>query len=282
VPCYNNVELSEATIQSVLENTTGDYELILVNNHSPDKRTVDRLELIKTSPVYAERVKVVDPGKNIGCHQAVNFGLQHASGDWYVKLDDDTTIKTPGWNETLINAYRKWNITQDIPMAFIAPDSNVRQVTSGYKYTIDDIHYEIVTSGVLGFSLVMFHKSIYDLFGPLECKFWKDGDIKRDSLYGGEELYYAQKAQKNGMIYGYCLDVLIHHADNEQRDLDYVVWKFYYAFAGKTDKDLEEYKKDKAALIAGYKMWMQYAPDNEWIQTHGRKRLDEINSRTEA
>jgi undecaprenyl-phosphate 4-deoxy-4-formamido-L-arabinose transferase len=63
-----------------------EYELVLVNDGSPDD-TLERVqEIIPTMPVH---VTLVDLARNFGEHAAVLEGFRHARGRWIVNLDDD-------------------------------------------------------------------------------------------------------------------------------------------------------------------------------------------------
>ena len=89
IPCYR----SEKTIIPVLEEIQAkmrerseyDYEVITVNDYSPD-------HVLDVLTAYADThsfLKVVDLTRNFGQHAAMMAGLSYTSGDWIVFLDDD-------------------------------------------------------------------------------------------------------------------------------------------------------------------------------------------------
>lgn len=91
IPCYN----SAPTIRKVVELTSAeldrlgkhDYEFVLVDDFSPDGgKTLH--ELIDLSKDY-HFVKVVELAQNSGQHNAVMAGLNTASGDAIIAMDDD-------------------------------------------------------------------------------------------------------------------------------------------------------------------------------------------------
>lgn len=89
IPCYR----SENTIISVIkeissvmsENKSHEYEIIAVNDNSPDNVFDVLVQLAKE---YSE-LKVVDLAKNMGKHAALMAGFAYATGDVIVCLDDD-------------------------------------------------------------------------------------------------------------------------------------------------------------------------------------------------
>lgn len=61
------------------------YELILVNDGSPDSSLVLALELARSDP----RVKVIDLSRNFGHHKAIMTGLAHSRGKLVFLIDCD-------------------------------------------------------------------------------------------------------------------------------------------------------------------------------------------------
>jgi len=91
IPCYN----SSMTIRKVVEMTSDEldrlgkhsYEFVLVDDFSPDgEKTLN--ELIALAKEYPF-VKVVELAQNSGQHNAVMAGLNEASGDAIIAMDDD-------------------------------------------------------------------------------------------------------------------------------------------------------------------------------------------------
>lgn len=89
IPCYG----SEKTIgyvineieQKLLSVNEYDYEIICVNDNSPD----DVLNVLKSIAQDNNSIKVIDLAKNSGKHAAVMAGYKYVTGDVVVNLDDD-------------------------------------------------------------------------------------------------------------------------------------------------------------------------------------------------
>jgi putative glycosyltransferase len=62
-----------------------DYEIIFVNDGSPDNALEKAVELYKKD----ERVRVIDLSRNFGHHKAIMTGLAHAKGDLVLLIDCD-------------------------------------------------------------------------------------------------------------------------------------------------------------------------------------------------
>lgn len=73
---------------------TDSFELVLVNDASPDGSLAAALELHRTDP----RVRVIDLARNFGQHKALLTGLAHARGEIVFCLDSDLE-EDPAWLE---------------------------------------------------------------------------------------------------------------------------------------------------------------------------------------
>lgn len=91
IPCYNSSE----TIEEVVHLTRKEMEklgienveFILVNDCSPDEgKTIKKLTKMSQEN---NDIVVIDLAKNVGQHNAVMAGLNYASGDSIISMDDD-------------------------------------------------------------------------------------------------------------------------------------------------------------------------------------------------
>jgi len=72
-------------IKAALTPITEDFEIILVNDASPD----DTWEQIKLQCAQEKRVKGVNLSRNFGENYAITAGLRYARGEWIVVMDCD-------------------------------------------------------------------------------------------------------------------------------------------------------------------------------------------------
>ena len=68
-----------------LESLNVDYEIILVEDGSPDKSWQKMLEVANSN----KKVKLIKMSRNFGQHYAITAGLSCATGDWVVVMDCD-------------------------------------------------------------------------------------------------------------------------------------------------------------------------------------------------
>jgi putative glycosyltransferase len=72
-------------VQNAVNEIGTDYELILVNDGSPDNSLAIALDVCRTNP----KVRVIDLARNFGHHPAIMVGLQEARGDYIFLIDVD-------------------------------------------------------------------------------------------------------------------------------------------------------------------------------------------------
>jgi glycosyltransferase involved in cell wall biosynthesis len=82
-----------------LEKVTTSYEIIFVNDCSPDKSWV----IIKELAEKDCRVKGINLSRNFGQHYAITAGLDHVAGEWVVVMDCDLQDQP----EEIIKLYQK-------------------------------------------------------------------------------------------------------------------------------------------------------------------------------
>ena len=84
IPVYNASRFLRETINSVLQQTLSDFELILVNDASTDDSLAVAEEFRKDS-----RVRVITLAENLGVANARNVGIATARGRYIALLDSD-------------------------------------------------------------------------------------------------------------------------------------------------------------------------------------------------
>lgn len=91
-------ELVRRNVESV-STITDDYEIILVNDASPDNSWDEIVKQCAANP----KVKGINLSRNFGQHYAITAGLHYAKGDWVVVMDCDLQDRP----EEIPNLYRK-------------------------------------------------------------------------------------------------------------------------------------------------------------------------------
>ncbi len=110
---YSNAERVEEFYErsvKAAETITNDFEIILVNDGSPDESLVLAVALHERD----NRVKVIDLARNFGQHPAMRAGLDYASGELVYVLDGDLE-EDPAW---LVRFYEKLCLNPDADVVY--------------------------------------------------------------------------------------------------------------------------------------------------------------------
>src|SRR5215204_4079119 len=83
IPAYSAAQFIGATLESVFAQTYADYEVVVVNDGSPD--TAELEEVLKP---YAQRINYITH-ENRGLSGARNTGIRAARGEFVALLDAD-------------------------------------------------------------------------------------------------------------------------------------------------------------------------------------------------
>lgn len=101
-PEYKGEKMVEQLVDRVIASVstiTDDYEIILVNDASPDNTWCE----IEKVCAQDKRVKGLNLSRNFGQHNAITAGLSYAQGDWVVIMDCDLQDRP----EEIPNLYKK-------------------------------------------------------------------------------------------------------------------------------------------------------------------------------
>ena len=90
IPVYNAENYIEACVESVLNQTFTDWELLLVENGSTDSSR-ERCERLAAGD---ERIRLLPKEANTGVSEARNLGMEESKGEWITFLDADDRVKS--------------------------------------------------------------------------------------------------------------------------------------------------------------------------------------------
>lgn len=89
-PSFNSEKFISDTIQSVVNQTYNNWELIIVDDFSADKT----VEIVKECALKDKRIRLFELDKNYGTGMARNFGLNKSTGRFIAFLDADDLWKS--------------------------------------------------------------------------------------------------------------------------------------------------------------------------------------------
>ncbi len=170
IATYNRAHKIRRSIDSLLNQTFQDFEIIVVNDGSTDN-TLDVLE------DYKDRIRLFDLPKNKGVCGAKNVGLDNIKGEWFGFLDDDDEL-VPLTLETMLN------IPKEI-------DPEINAVTCN---CMDSVTKQFSGKGLSHSQYLTLEKNVKYCSG----EFW---GIQKTSLLGDKRFDESMPGIGNGVWY---------------------------------------------------------------------------------
>lgn len=197
VPCYNSKDTIRRTIDSVINQTYKNIELIVVDDGSSENQKIDDiiLEYMNNSPFPILFLKQ----DNAGVYEARNNGKKLSRGYFELSVDSDDEI-VPNAIEIMVNAYESLPEERKTKVAYIASRSaleSVDDITNETKYAfpknineLDQIKARKIGIKVQNKNKKYSKRIAHDLKGLFVVKYWNDIKIdKPDDVKMIFELY---------------------------------------------------------------------------------------------
>lgn len=192
---YNYAQYIEEAIDSVLNQTYQDWELIVIDDGSSD----NSVEIIKPYCEKDSRIRLIQNLENKGLKESIMLGLEHATGDWIAFLESDDVFE-PDNLEKKIETIKK---NPDIKLVFNKVkflSEEKRKQKKAYEKTqekLSKMYFPInmfydfaVDNMILTFSCVM-----------VESKTLKETDFNTPVDSSLDRWLWIHLAQKNDFYY---------------------------------------------------------------------------------
>lgn len=100
IPNKDGIKYLRRCIDSIINLTTYEnYEIMIVENNSEDKKTFEYYKSIEKN----EKIKVIYyPEKGFNYSKIINYGVKRCDGDFVMQLNNDTKLLTKDWLEKFI------------------------------------------------------------------------------------------------------------------------------------------------------------------------------------
>jgi glycosyltransferase involved in cell wall biosynthesis len=126
IPCFNAEKYIFFAVESILNQSFTDLEVIVVDDNSSDKS----LKILKT--IVDKRLKIIELKQNSGYPTAMKIGIENASGIYIARMDaDDISVKNRIWDQIQL-------IKKNPSCAFVATN-RFRMTPNGKKYNSKEI-----------------------------------------------------------------------------------------------------------------------------------------------
>jgi len=185
MPAYNAGKTISQSIKSMLAQTYGDFELIVVDDCSTDDTSKVVLDFVK----HDGRIRYVKHKENLGCYASRNTGIRHSKGEYISFQDaDDISLKHRlelqilplilGKAEfTLSRIMRSQESLNDFDID--KQDEIIQKLLSGISNK-----GEITEKNKVGYITAMFKRSVFEELGLFwENRFGADAEFVERILF---------------------------------------------------------------------------------------------------
>ena len=166
IPLYNKEAYVAKTLNSVLNQTYQNFEIIIVNDYSNDN------SLVVVQAIHDHRIKIIEHTGNKGLSASRNTGINAATHSYIAFLDADDY-----WDSTYLETIR--NLVKEYPDESIfathyrenfkgklfIPKSKFPQSSKGKSVVINDFFKINLGRLILTQSCIVVHKSIFKKVG---------------------------------------------------------------------------------------------------------------------
>lgn len=230
IPVYNREKFIKKCLDSVLDQTFNDYEIIIIDDGSDDK-TIDIIELYASN-----KVKIFCNSLNRGVSYTKNYGIKQSVGDYILFIDSDC-IADRNWINNIIKPF-----SDDENIMIVGGkvlDGEQRGYWGKVNANKDFISKENKYSDIMIGCNMAFRRSFIE-------KYLFDEII----LFGGEELDIGIRARKNGysLYYVDSAEVVHHHRQGYREILKQ---SYMYGFG-----NIYVYIKNKHFPFINYASWL--------------------------
>lgn len=261
IPIYNSEKTINRCVNSVLNQTCKDIEVLLINDGSKD----NSLEVIKK--IKDKRIKIIDK-KNEGVSKTRNLGIKEATGDYIMFVDNDDYLDNDcieefvnniADNDLLIGGYRRVTDTKTLfkcklknkPWAnyiIMAPWAKLYKRDYLIKNKIEFLDYKIGEDVYFNFSTITKTNKISTIPSIKYNWYYNDSSVSNTIQKGLNESVDITKLLNNII----SLDNFYDNKLNVYYIKRYIIW--YLLFSGKlsTPKQfvnehnrLKKWKKEK-------------------------------------
>lgn len=213
MPVWNDERFILDSIQSVLNQTFKNFELIIINDASTD----NSLRLIQEKANLDKRIKVLSLKKNLGMANALNEAIKYSKGEYIARMDSDDLM----YENRIEEQVKYMNNNEDVEVlsclgTYLGVNGNNFGVTSTEIINHQSFKHLIRNNKPIGLLHpgTVFKKKIVQEIGGYNKIFWPAEDIdlwnrlalKGHVIYVQKKILMKYRIHENSIITSKFLD----------------------------------------------------------------------------
>jgi len=183
IPVFNKVQYTVNCLKSISDNTTGSFEVVIVDDASTDE-TANQLKNIPNLTIVRNK-------ENQGFVESCNNGARHGKGKYLLFLNNDTVV-TENWLPPLLDLIKKEDVG-GVGAKLVYPDGTLQEAggiiwndASGWNYGRGDhpekSQYNYVRDvDYCSGAALLVKRDLFEKVGKFDCQFkpgyYEDTDL---------------------------------------------------------------------------------------------------------
>ena len=282
IPVYNVSEFLENALNSLLNQTFSDIELICVNDGSTD----NSLEILNDFSKKDSRVKIINK-ENGGCGSARNRALDEATGDYVYFFDPDDELELDALEKLYKNAIYndsdmvvfKANVLKDNKVTNFRSYFNFNRILKNKNFNRYSFDYHEVKSSVLNSGFAPWSKLYKKEFLDKHDDFLFDLGIAFDDVpFHVKSIVRAKKMSfVNEFLYHYRIDNLnsVNHTSSNGFDIFKII-DIVENFL-KSEEVFEELKPEYCRFVIEHILYYIINTDSEKYFAMAKEKFSQID-----
>lgn len=247
MPVYNAEKYLDFSVQSVLNQTYKEFELIIVNDGSKDHS----LEICRKYEALDSRVRIIDQ-ENKGISEARNAGIDQAIGKYITFIDNDDMIN-PSMYEIMLKYMTEEKLDLVMCNAVRRGEYKIEEVAENCdscELTKRNLYEKMFSNSEIDWEYMAVWNKIYRSRIVKNIRFKETGT--EDTVFNCQYYRYIKKARliKQDLYYWIQRRDSVSHSEFGIRD--YLILKDYYWM----NQYIQKYEKEymQYSLIKLYKL----------------------------
>ncbi len=187
VPCYNCEKLVVETIESIINQSYTEFEIIAIDDCSKD----NTLNILKKLSAMDSRITVLKNENNLGVALTRNHGVEVAKGDYIAFLDSDDV-----WHKDKLQIQMEYMLKNNVDMtatSYDLYDETMEKLISSYE-VVEQISYKtLLNENVIGLSTVVIKKEVFNKFKMTNKYIHEDYELWLKLLKNGFKIVGIKK-----------------------------------------------------------------------------------------
>lgn len=238
IPTKDKIELLDPCVRSILNKSSyPNYEIIIINNNSTEEATYLWFENMMKK---YENIKVIDCNIEFNWSKLNNHGIQHAKGEVFIFLNNDTEIITQDWMERLVEKALREDVGT-VGVLLLYEDKTIQHagIVLGMGGWADHI-FKSMTPVHFGSPFVspMVTRNVLASTGAClaiaKSKIDMIGSFNEEFIICGSDVELSLRAYKNGFVNIYDPNIKLYHYESKSRtsfipEIDFKLSALHYS-----------------------------------------------------